>query len=64
MVSNDKLKGVNGMKYRLLIIWDTGEKEENFYNTEEEAKEIEAGYKMAFGNQIAFTCIDRKGATI
>lgn len=54
------MKGVNVMKYRLLIVWDTGEKEENFYNTEDEAKEIEAGYKMAFGNQIAFTCIDRK----
>lgn len=49
------------MKYRLLIVWDTGEKEENFFDTEEKAKEIEAGYKMAFGNQIAFTCIDKRG---
>ena len=55
------MKGGNVMKYRLLIVWDTGEKEENFYSTEDEAKKIEAGYKMAFGTQIAFTCIDKRG---
>ena len=49
------------MKYRLLIVWDTGEKEENYYATEEKAKEIEAGYRMAFGSQIVFTCIDKRG---
>ena len=50
------------MKWRLLIIWDTGEKEEAFYDTEEKAREIEAGYKMAFGAQVVFTCVDKKGA--
>ena len=55
------MKGGRDMKYRLLIVWDTGEKEENFYSTEEEAREIEAGFKMAFGNQIVFTCIDKRG---
>ena len=49
------------MKWRLLVIWDTGEKEENFYETEEQAMEIEAGFKMAFGSQIVFTCIERRG---
>ena len=49
------------MKWRLLVIWDTGEKEENFYETEEQAMEIEAGFKMAFGAQIVFTCIERRG---
>ena len=49
------------MKWRLLVIWDTGEKEENLYETEEQAMEIEAGFKMAFGAQIVFTCIERRG---
>lgn len=47
--------------YELIIVWATGEKEAHGYETEDKAKEIEAGYKMAFGNQIAFTCINRKG---
>ena len=44
--------------YKLLIIWSDGQKEENYYRTEEEAKEIESGYYKAFGRQIQFSCID------
>lgn len=51
----------NDMKYELVIIWDTGEKQTFGYDTEDKAKEIEAGYRIAFGNQIAFTCINKKG---
>ena len=38
--------------YKAVIIWETGEKEEYFYNTYEEARNCVDGYKMAFGNQI------------
>lgn len=44
--------------YRLLIIWEDGQKAENYYKTEDEAKEIESGYYTAFGRQIQFSCID------
>lgn len=45
--------------YRLLIIWNDGQKEENYYGTEEEAKEIQSGYYMAFGSQVQFSCIEK-----
>lgn len=45
------------MKYELIIIWETGEKETCTYNSKEEAEKIEAGYKMAFGNQLQYTAI-------
>lgn len=44
--------------YRLLILWDDGTNAEYFYETQEEAQEIEAGYYKAFGSQIEFSCID------
>ena len=47
------------MRYRLLVIWYTGEKEEHTYTSYEKAKEAEKGYYTAFGNQIQFTCIDK-----
>lgn len=45
------------MKYEVIVIWNTGEKETNTYNSLEKAEEIEKGYKMAFGRQIAYTGI-------
>lgn len=45
--------------YRLLILWDDGTNAEYFYETEEEAQEIEAGYYKAFGSQIEFSCIEK-----
>lgn len=48
------------MKYEVIIIWYTGEKDTYFYNTENEAIECINNMKMAFGNQITFTCINRR----
>ena len=45
------------MKYELVIIWATGEKEVHAYATEEEAQVSVKGYKMAFGNQVAWAGI-------
>lgn len=46
--------------YDLIIIWDTGEKENHKYNSYEKAQEIETGFKKAFGSQIQYTCINRR----
>lgn len=48
------------MRYELVIIWDTGEKEVTDYPTLEEAEERESGYHTAFGNQIAFSCVNQR----
>ena len=42
------------MKYELVVIWETGEKEVHAYATKEEAQAADKGYKMAFGNQISW----------
>lgn len=47
------------MKYKLIVVWYTGERNEYEFQTEEKAQEGERGFKMAFGNQITFTCIIR-----
>lgn len=44
------------MKYTLVVVWYTGEKEEHGYNTREQAEKAEKGYKTAFGSQV-WTCI-------
>lgn len=49
------------MRYVLGIIWDTGEKEVYQFSTREEAEKVEAGYKMAFGNQIQYSYVSYKG---
>lgn len=43
------------MRYELIVIWTTGEKEIHTYNSEDEAYKRADGYKMAFGNQISWT---------
>ena len=43
------------MKYELVDVWETGEKETHAYATKEEAQTAGDGYKMAFGNQISWT---------
>ena len=48
------------MKAELIIIWESGEKESYLYNSPEEARIIEQGYKAAFGNQIAWTGINER----
>lgn len=47
--------------YELIIVWSTGEKEKYTYKTMEKARAIENGFLMAFGGQVAFTCINEKG---
>lgn len=48
------------MRYELIIIWDTGEREVSSYLTREEAEEKESGFHRAFGNQIQFSCINER----
>ena len=48
------------MKYELVIIWGTGEKEIHEYADEALARQAEAGYLKAFGRQIEWTCIREK----
>lgn len=42
------------MKYILIVVWESGEKEEHAYNTKEQAEKAGAGYKTAFGKQISW----------
>lgn len=48
------------MKYELVIIWDTGEKEIHEYSSQEHAEQAERGYKKAFGKQIQWSGIRPK----
>jgi hypothetical protein len=48
------------MEYKLIVIWETGEKEVHTYDTEEKAESIGDGYKMAFGNQISWIGIRKR----
>lgn len=50
------------MKYELIIIWETGERETAVYNSKEEAQNIEKGFYMAFGSQIQWTGINEVNA--
>ena len=45
------------MRYELIVIWETGEKEVHKYSNREDAEEAEKGFRMAFGNQISWTGI-------
>lgn len=45
-------------RYELIIIWATGERATHLYNTYADALETERGFKMAFGYQIDFMCIN------
>lgn len=45
------------MKYQLVILWTTGEKDVHNYKTQYTAENAEKNMKMAFGNQIAWSCI-------
>lgn len=56
-MNNIRMRG----EYILIVIWYNGERDEYDYPTREEAEEAEKGYHMAFGNQISWTGIDKKG---
>ena len=40
------------MKYRLVIIWENGDKEIHNFNTKEKAERVGADYKKVFGGQV------------
>lgn len=45
-------------KYELVIIWErNNEKDVYEYDSEDRARECEAGMRMALGNQIAWSCV-------
>ena len=46
------------MKYELIVIWESGEKQTYLYDTYEAAKQGERGMKMANGKQISWTGIN------
>lgn len=48
------------MKYELVIVWSTGEKQVFEYEREELAMQAERGYRRAFGHQISWAGIRRK----
>lgn len=48
-------------KYILIVIWYNGDCDEYDYPTREEAEKAENGYHMAFGNQISWTGINKRG---
>lgn len=47
------------MKYELVVIWSTGEKQVFGYATESEAEESKRGYEMAFGAQV-WCCVRKR----
>ena len=46
--------------YELVIVWSTGEQNIYEYHSEEEAEEAGAGFRMAFGDQVAWYGTRRK----
>lgn len=40
------------MKYKLIIIWDNGNREEYIYGTQERAEKTAHSMKVVFGDQI------------
>ena len=44
------------MKYECVIIWDDQTKTIETFETEQAAHDCELAFKMAFGNQVVFTC--------
>lgn len=40
--------------YKLILLWETGEKETYNYNTRDEAQITADNMKMCFGNQISW----------
>lgn len=50
------------MRYELVVIWTTGEKEVIECKDREHAEKAERNMRMAFGNQIGWTGIREKRA--
>lgn len=46
--------------YKLIIVWSTGEKSIEHFKDYSEADQAEKNMKMAFGNQIEWSCVDKE----
>lgn len=46
--------------FELVVIWATGEKDVDEFDSKEDAERAEIGMRMAFGNQIEWTGVRRK----
>lgn len=46
--------------FELVVIWSTGEKDIEEFDRKEDAERSEINMRMAFGNQIEWTCVRRK----
>lgn len=47
------------MRYKTIIIWDDNTQTIEYFETEEAARQCENNFKMAFGDQVVFTCVNR-----
>lgn len=43
--------------YELVVIWYNGDKNIYTYDDRDEAEQAESNIRMAFGEQVSFTCI-------
>lgn len=48
------------MIYDLIVCWDDGSIDTFSFTSEEAAATAEKGFKKAFGNQVIFTCINKR----
>ena len=48
------------MRYELVIVWETGEKEITQFATKDEAESAGRGMKMAFGEQVWYCVRERR----
>ena len=48
------------MVYELVIIWTNGDKDIHVYTTREKAERAEINMRIAFGNQIEWSCVRKK----
>lgn len=46
--------------WELVIIWNGGDKDITAFETKEEAEKAEINMRMAFGNQVDWSCVRRK----
>lgn len=47
-------------EWTLVVIWESGEKQEFGYETEQQARDAERGMRIANGNQIAWTSVFKR----
>ena len=45
---------------KLIIVWETGEREEHLYQTQDEAERVARGMQMAFGKQLWIGCVEAR----